>query len=358
MASAKGQYHVGGARPPYGHNTGPTTQVLDSVGDKIGTVLTAPDGSQPITHIDVYVTAIAGTSPTYRVVLEGYNATGGIPDGTDLGGGSPTLVTFQPVSTGLHHLALTNGFTPNAGDHLAAVLEYDSGTIDGSNNATFVRSTTGSNLPSHPYCVSDTSGSWVKVADHNPAIAPVYNDGLIVPNCEIIIATSTGSYNSSSTPDEIGVRWIPNKTGTCIGAWLVGRRNSAAANWDCILYDSASVELVNVSFDGEAVASIGSNRQINVFWEGISVTAGSTYYLVAKPTTTSSILVNEQTFANAAHRASYNGAALMKTEQTDGGGFTETDTEMRSIGPILSDIAAGAGGGLLVHPGTSGGARG
>lgn len=344
MASAAGQYHIGAARiPRYLAGAASTTQALDSSGDKIGCVFVAPDGSQAIDTIEVYCTALTGTSPTYRVVLQGYNATGGIANGTDSGGGSPTSVDFTAVAGTLHSLTLTNAFTPTEGVIYVAVLEYASGTIDVSNFATFNRNYTPISNVGLPYVISDTAGSWAKVTSLQPAITPIYASGLIVPGTEIITAADAGARGSGSTPDEWGNMWTPDDSCTCIGVQLMGRWSTAAANYDLTLYDTNGTSvLASASIDGEAISGAGNNMTVEVFWEAVSITGGSNYRISIKPTTVSTIRMFGLTFASSAHRASMCGP-LQWTQQTDAGGWSQTAAKVATIGPILSDIAAGGG---------------
>lgn len=346
MASALGQYHIGGGLvAAQMAGVAPTTQLLDTAPDKIGCIFIAPDDSQDITKIGVYCTAVAddgGLDNLYQVVIEGYNAAGGIPDGADVGGGSPTLTTFTPAAATYHEITLTNSFTPTEGTAYAVVLEA-AGVPDGADNGTFVRNTDSDPGRGSPYGVTDSTGSWAKISTEAPTISPIFADGLIVPGTEIMTAADGTAWGSGSTPDEKGNLWTPDDTATCIGFVAYGRWATAAANFDIILYDTdGSSVLASISYDGEMVSNTGGLKRRIGFWEGVSVTAASNYRLVAKPTTASTIRVYGGTFANSAHRESFAGK-LQATTRVDAGGWTQDATSLRAIYPILSDITAGGG---------------
>lgn len=97
--------------------------------------------TDPITHLGIYCAAIVGTTPTYKVSIQGVNTAGtatAFPDGTIKGGGSPASKTVNPSSLGwgansFNWVALDNSYTPSYGELLSYVIIYDSGTVNASN---------------------------------------------------------------------------------------------------------------------------------------------------------------------------------------------------------------------------------
>lgn len=339
MASTNPIYHVQGSGFKILPATS-TTQELNSSGDKLGGIFYAPDDAQAITHIDVYCASVTGTPPSMQVVIEGYDATGGIPDGTDSGGGSPTTVIFDPTAATLHHLAVTNAFTPTEGTAYAAVLEYDAGTadtIDGANNSTFIRSFAPNTDVNLPYSVSDTAGSWAKVAGGWPCITPMYADGTFVSGMEIIISVSLQAFNTGDTPDEFANHWTASNDGVCSGALINTRMNVTTGDFSVVLYDSASSILNSVTVDGEAASTTGANRLVQVSWEDVAITGGATYRIAILPTTANDAKCYNSVFVNSAHRASFSGP-LQKSTRTDAGAWTEAPTEIMGITPLIGSI--------------------
>lgn len=97
--------------------------------------------TEAITHVGIYCISVLGTSPTYRVSIQGVNTAGtpvAFPDGTVKGGGSPASTTINPSSLGwtvntFKWIALDNSYTPSVGELLSYVVDYSSGTVDASN---------------------------------------------------------------------------------------------------------------------------------------------------------------------------------------------------------------------------------
>jgi hypothetical protein len=121
-----------------------------------------PTPASPITHLGFRYHLRTGTPPTYKISLQGRDASGN-PDGTLKGGGNPTFTppadttwdgTFRWISLG------ANTYTPARGEKLCIVVEYSSGTIDGSNRSAYTQHFS-SGRQGHP-CNLTNSGSWVK----------------------------------------------------------------------------------------------------------------------------------------------------------------------------------------------------
>lgn len=140
---------------------------LNESTDEIAMVFQCP-AADTITHVGFASSSGgAGTPPTYAVSIEGVDGSG-LPDGTDKGGGSPTLKTFAGVDvTQMNWIALTNSLAVAMGEFISTVIEYSSGTVDGSNfmrivvrNAVFL-----SVRPALPYgLLNEAGGGWVKEA--------------------------------------------------------------------------------------------------------------------------------------------------------------------------------------------------
>ena len=115
------------------HNLSASTSALEFIFQATST--------EPITHLGVFCSALVGTTPTYKISIQGVNTAGtasGFPDGTIKGGASPASKTFNPSSLGwtastFQWLALDNSYTPTVGELLSYVIIYDSGTVDTSN---------------------------------------------------------------------------------------------------------------------------------------------------------------------------------------------------------------------------------
>lgn len=157
-----------GAGMPHLHGSGfaPQTHDLSHADDATAWVFQPVPGIT-ITRLGVYIYSgfIVGTSPTYRLSLQSVNSSGE-PTGTILGGGSPASATSQlndnTGAGGWNWLDLDNSYTPSGGVLIAMVIEYSSGTIDGSNYATITHSLEGPQFKL-PYSTNnDDGGGWNK----------------------------------------------------------------------------------------------------------------------------------------------------------------------------------------------------
>ncbi len=116
-----------------------------------------------ITHGGFRASTRTGTPPAYRLSFQGVS--NGIPDGVIKGGGSPASATFTPpASTAWNNtfqwVQLANSYTTTPGELLSMVVDYSSGTVDGSNNLSFttdINGFHGRNL--FPYAIQNDAGS-------------------------------------------------------------------------------------------------------------------------------------------------------------------------------------------------------
>lgn len=143
---------------------------IDASGEKLGVVFQA-DEDATITHLGLVIRAIVGTTPTYKIGLQGVNASGD-PDGTYLGGGTPASATFSPsalgwTATSVRWVALDNSIALTKGTHYAWVIEYSSGTINGTNCAGFGM-ISGHPQRLRPYWLVHNGTSWAKQSAWNP----------------------------------------------------------------------------------------------------------------------------------------------------------------------------------------------
>lgn len=125
------------------------------------------ESTDAITHIGFRYTLRTGTPPVYLADLQSVNTSDGKPSGTILGGGSPASATFTPPASTAwdgtwQWIALTNAYTPAVGDLIAIVIEYSSGTINGSNFGRFTNRGLASDsaIFVRPYGATATGGTW------------------------------------------------------------------------------------------------------------------------------------------------------------------------------------------------------
>jgi len=120
-------------------------------------------GNDTITHGCFRYGARTGTPPTYRISLQGVDASGN-PDGTIKGGGSPVSATFTPPASAAwdgtwQEVAFANSYSMAPGEKVALVIDYSTGTIDGSNNSSFTTHTSGVTgvVQKFPYAIQNNA---------------------------------------------------------------------------------------------------------------------------------------------------------------------------------------------------------
>jgi len=218
-------------------------------------------------------------------------------------------------------------------------------------------------IPANEYVSLKTGGSWAKQANAIPNMALLYDDGLVYPmsDCPPFTAAGSQSFNVDTTAgsggDERGNKFQVPFACKVQGMWAALLDTSG--DFDLVLYDSdgtSVLESVSIDKDYKPLASDA------FIWAGyfdteITLTPGTNYYAMIKPTTTTNV---------SAYRASVNTAAYLDqilggqnvhaAIKTDGGSPTPTTTQRYNCGIIISALSDTAtGGGILIHPGMSGG---
>ena len=137
----------------------------------------------------------------------------------------------------------------------------------------------------------------------------------------------------NSTPDEIGNLFTLPFTAICRGVRLAtwGTGGSTVIK----LYDSSDNLLTSVpSFDADY---LDSAELIVVYWDEITLIEGAQYRITVAGTTDNSGLGTVSwIFDTAADRACLpDGLIFQRTERTNGGAWTNTDTKIALISPLL-----------------------
>lgn len=359
LYKTSGFNHIGFAR-----EVSHTNIAIDAEDDGIAFAFQA-DSADPITHLGFRYGARTGTPPTYEIFLGGLDASG-LPNGTDVGGGSPTLVTFTPpADTSINGLwqwkALTNAYTPSVGQFLCATILVNTGTVNGSNNSSFTRSTDwGRARVGFPYPIVMSALTWT-ISASIPVFGYRTANGRYgrIEQADYQTATANTAGHKSgmffTEPSGIG------STYTVAGLEICGKFGASGGSYKVCIWNTSGTELASATFDADAsavVAGAGSLSSNRVFFTTpVQLSFGTKYYAGIE-VVSGTVGVRGITLAEAEDRSSYpNGTnrGLM----TYNGSFTETSTVMPYVDLILSDITApSGGGGLMVHGGMVGGVRG
>ncbi len=210
-----------------------------------------------------------------------------------------------------------------------------------------------------PYAASLTPG--LTVAGRCGAFALQYDDNSYEPIDGFVYpfsAFNAPTFASNSTPDERGLKFQLPYTCKVDGGWMYSDIDGDA---DVVLYgsDGTSV-LASVSLDKDQ--DMNGGRHYFTFASKVTLTASTYYRIVLKPTTTTSIGLRDFDVASAALLDMCDlGQLAHYTERTDAGAWTDTTTKRPWMGVRVSDIQTDPNpvtGGLMLHPGMTGGMRG
>lgn len=336
---------------------------LDASGDKLAFIF-QPYTTDPITHLGFRYGARTGTPPTYTIGLQGVGATG-VPDGTYVGGGTPASMTFTPPADasidGLWQWkALANSYAPTRGQMLAAPIEYSSGTIDGSNNSSFTRNDGNSQTDWSgrlPYHATNTVGTYSK-----SALSVVFGwrtasgrYGRIAQSQYTTAAATTGLRQAMHFTLPSG--W--GDTFSVIGARM--RLTTISGSVKLALWDASS-ELQSLSLDVEHQGAMNSGVLEFIFSDAAldALSFGTKYYIGAESVSNSSISLRGIQLAEADDRIAFPAGDIRGLSTYDGASWSDDNTVMPQVELLLSDWTepSGGAGGMIVHPGMSGGLRG
>lgn len=354
MAQVYGQFYM---LSPWWWNASPSFTAgasLDGSADKQGWNFNADD-ALTITRLGIRLHTLTGTSPTYRISLQGQN-TSGNPDGTIKGGGSPASATFNPSSLSWaagdwRWVTLDNSYTCTAGEALSVVVEYSSGTINASNFIALTASVLTGVSGAYPTPRQDTAGSWAKVTSHGP-ICLGYGTSSRAYGWPLESITGAINWQSASTPDEYAMRFII-PTSMCSTYKIQGFRWHGNVDVGTVitatLYDGTTSQATG-SVDGDSCGSSPSNDTAEIrFTSFPTLTAGNTYRIgltnSSAATTTRIYQIDVDT--NDDWDALPGGKEVYMSTRTDAGAWSDTTTARFLADLYLYDLTPPAGGGTV-----------
>lgn len=313
----------------------------------------AGEGNISITRLGIRLGAITGTTPTYKISIQGVDASNGTPDGTIKGAGSPASKTFSPSSLAWgagswNWLTLDNAYSASPGEILALVVAYDSGTVDGSNFASFTNTLTNTPLGSLPYAIQNEAGTRTK-----QSTLPIFGWG---SNSKAYgrpaESFANQTFNSGTTPDEYGFSFtLPagwGDTFKIVGVELPYSFGGTGLTVLVSLYNGTT-PLQTITVDSDIISSSSLTRMLEIMFDESSLstlTFGSTYRLAFAPqNATNSTLWILQVDAAADWDAWPGGQDFALATRTNSGAWSADDATRRIIGSlILSDITEPSGG--------------
>lgn len=309
---------------------------LNTAGQKYAWVVQAPE-TGTITAVDMYFTTVTSGDVELRLEAVNDTATPGAPTGVLLG--TNTNVTDTIAVAGWKTFTLTAGASVTRGQYIAVVLVQSSGAraVNDVNTMGLL----------HSYCLTYNGSAWAGRA--GSGLAFLSYGGTYYPVSQHVGLPASFNVNTTTTPDEVGNLWTAPFGCKVIGVELY--RNGAADN-EVIIYDAANNVVISRTLDHNQrfVTTAGSGHFM--FNAEVTLSAGAQYRIITKPSTSTNLAALSITAPSAAAMAQMPGRGqYQRTQRTDGGAWSETNTQEIFIYPIISAIDTGAGIAKLVGGG-------
>lgn len=321
--------------------------LLDATGEKFSLVMAAPkSGSIHKVHFRV---GTVNTPTDTDVRIEAVSTTDGNPTGTLFGTNTNVTVASGSISsnTFISTGALTADASVTAGDLLAVVIAPSGSpnfNVSSMNTYGHGSSAVGSDFPYHDHY---NSGAWAKSKVDASIVALEYSDGSFAyqPDCWPASAVNTHSVSSSTTPDEVALKFSVAAPIRVSGGWA---GIAGAGDVDYVLYSSdGSTVLATKSRDKDTLSSAFIRWPDHFrFSSSIQLSANTTYYLSIKPTSTTALtLYSFDVSAAGLLDVTPGGQNFHWAQQTDAGGWSATTTRRPIAGLMIDGIDDGTGGG-------------
>ena len=269
--------------------------------------------------------------------VDAANGPPGRPDGTvDQSG---TISTATIVTNTYVTATLSSNRTVTVGDLLAVVVEFN--TFNSGDSVPITASQVASqSLMQALVGVSHFNGTaWTLQTTAMPIVGLGYTDATVHSLLGGLPLTSvtTNSFSSSSSPNDRGIRWVPTATQVVVGLWAM---TAESADYDLVLYDSGGTALGTASFDATTARDASLRPTQRLFASPVTVTAGATYYLTIRPSTTTNLSSYTFGLNAAADREAWPlGTEADGATRTGTGAWTISSTSRVPILPII-DFAA------------------
>lgn len=321
--------------------------LIDAVTEKVGYIFRVSEAGA-ITEVG-FRNGTHTVNGVADVRLETVDLTTGNPSGTLIGtnaNGSQTINAANSWWT----TTLTTGPTVAVGDQIAVVIEVPTASTLQTNISVI---SSGFLPQQFPYTSFFTSSAWAKQTTV-PVAALGYTGVYPITEGFYPYSAFSGPVFNSSTAgaDERGNRITLPYTARAVAVYAYLDLDAAT---DIVLYDTnGTTALVTISHDSDVRSTTAAGIFYWPLTTPITMTAGGTYRIVAKPTTTTNIGLGEFSVASAAIMtgAIDAGAEVYLTTRVDAGGWTDTATSRALIGLEFDGMDLGAG--FKHHPGMTG----
>lgn len=334
--------------------TSPTTYQLDAAGEKIAWVFKVPK-TTTITGIAVKATTVT-SSGDFDFRVETVSTTDGNPTTTLWG--TNTNLSATVSATGIIEITFTAGASVTMGDIVAIVISRTSG------NVTFAHAVANTTV-GFPYSLTHNGTSWSKVTTSQFLQLAIKEAGGYIPfpSSFLLPVVSTFNINTGTSPDEVGVRFNLPFAVRIVGASIHWNYAGTGRSATATAFDSGGSALSsNFSAHDEDISNaVSGAKNYDMYLTAAYDLAANTDFTVAmKPTTAS---INAWNYYDFTGFSGLKAITLFDSYMTtvyrvDGGSWSTYTDRHWGVQLIVSGIDfGGTAGGLLTHPGMSGGMR-
>lgn len=309
-------------------------------------------------------------TPTYNVSIEGVTnggaGYGGRPNGTPLtstgGGAVPMRIEDNPGS------ALTNGavvghdfvegYTNNSAAPEFIAITVRTGTTGSGLNATntiTIRAGYQTWITNfvQPHYSTLVSGSWAHTGNLPTMWASDNSARLVTNTSNVPTFTNETNWNSASSPNRRGIRWDA-QFGCRLKAVNILYRPAANASHEIVVnvYDSAGTLKSTSTTTYNTYSAVSSNPgqlMVNVDVPATTIERGDIVRIFLKPdaTANSALQFYCMEWTTSAQRNAFFGTAttdvFQYTSSADGTTWTDTNTKVAAIMPMIDQIDTGSG---------------
>lgn len=335
-----------------GGSTAFSNYLMNATGQKVASVFRVP-ATGTLHHVEFFLGTVT-VGGTLKISFQDVDIATGNPDGVvDQFRTMVVLDTYDnawAISSIMTDTGLDGG-TPRSvtkGAMLSAVIEFNTFGGTESLNIQALRIASVTQGIGNQYTATYSGAAWTKQTLTGCFFALVYSDGSVYPmRCAPITnsITLTAAISQSTSPDEAG-----NLIQVPFACKVDGLYIAMDLDQDCevVLYDGVTV-LATVAVDKD-IRPLSTGVVYYLPIAEITLTAGSSYRIVLKPSTVTSINLYRVSVTTATLRNQWPGGQFMQwTQRTDAGAWTEIATTMAFCGFCISQlsdtvIAGGSGG--------------
>lgn len=333
------------AYPDYSLATNQGTINITTASNQFGSVIQVPKAGNIDRFSLQMETVTTGATMDWRIETVGAN---GVPTGT-LWGTNTNNNAFVVNATDdnlMLEAIMTASATVARGDIIALVASNPAVSPGNISYRTLSTPLTGT----FPYNGSGTTGAWTKSAG-TPCCTIHYDDGTRYQprGCMAVRNATTQTINSTTTPDEVGIKFsLPFKA--TIRGILAAFAGSATAAMTIKLYDASDnllASLVLGTIQKSATTSIALKSY--EFTSSYTVDKNTVYRVTFLPTNNTNWTVEYIDADSTTWVDTWIlGQNYIWTERTDAGAWTDTTTKRLSLALIVDEVDDGLGAGGIV----------